>query len=181
MKKVCVILSEGFEEVEAITVIDVLRRADLMVEVLGVGDTKITGAHNVTLFCDDVFDYSIATDFDCVVLVGGMRNAIALSENQMILDALNKCYEENDVVAGICATPALVFSKCEWFDGVMATCYPSDDLVKNLGDNFVDEDVVVFGNVITSQSPATAMEFAFAIIEKLGIDSSDVKIGLKGK
>ena len=181
MKKVCVILAEGFEEIEATVVIDVLRRANLMVEVLGVGDTKITGAHNLTIFCDDVFDYSIATDFDCVVLVGGMKNAIALSENQMIIEALNKCFEEGDVIAGICATPSIVFSKCEWFAGVTSTCYPSEDLKSNLKGNYVDSAVVVCDNIITSQSPATAMEFSFAIAEKLGVNVEYLQKELRGE
>lgn len=181
MKKVVLILSEGYEELEAISVIDILRRAGVTLEVVGVGDTNITGAHGVTMVCDDVYEYYGMLDFDGVVLVGGMQNATALSQDESVIRLIQEYVSCGKMVAGICATPALVFSEAGILDGRSATCYPSDSLVSQLGMSYVDEACVVDGNIITSQSPDTALEFALTIVEYLGYNASAVYSDLQGK
>lgn len=181
MKKVCVIIAEGFEELEAVTVIDLLRRATISVEVMGLRNIQVTGAHGITITCDDVFDYFCSLDFDGVILVGGMDNATALSQDENVLKLLQDYNAKGKLVAGICATPALVFSESGILSGRIATCYPSEGLINNLDCEYVDEACVVDGNLITSQSPDTALEFALTIIEYFGISASGVYSDLQGK
>ena len=181
MKRIAIILAEGFEEIEGITCIDVLRRGGLQVEVFGVGDTHITGAHGITINCDEVFDYYTVLDFDGLVLVGGIKNAIALSESQEVLDLIENYYSAGKLVAGICATPSVVFSKTGVVASNVLTCYPSEDLIASISANFEDREVVVSNNLITSQSPATAMNFAMTIVKYLDGNIDELIYSLKGK
>lgn len=181
MKKVIVLLSAGFEELEAVSVIDILRRANIGVEIMGHKDTQLTGSRGITLICDDVFDFYSALDYDGVILVGGMDNAMALSQDEEVLRLLQDYMQKGKMVAGICATPSLVFSEAGILEGKQATCYPSDSLMASLDCEFVDKSCVVCDNLITSQSPDTAMEFALTIVNYLGGDASMVYSGLQGK
>lgn len=185
MKRVAIILAEGFEEIEAITVIDILRRATISVDVLSVGDTKITGAHGITVIADDIFDYYSNLDYDAIVFAGGMKNAITLSENSDVLKLIEWYNSNEKLVCGICATPALVFSKTNIFDGGHFTCYPNKEMIINASKTckgvYIDDDVVFDNNVVTSQSPATATHFALAICEILGYDSMSILNDLEGK
>ena len=181
MKRVAVILADGFEEIEAIEVIDILRRATCKVEILGHQNLQVTGARGVTIECDDRFNYYTALDFDGVVLVGGMANANTLSEDREILNLLEAYNKQGKMIAGICATPAVVFSDTTILNGKKCTCYPDNALMVNLGGEFVDAPCVVDGNIITSQSPATAMEFALTIVEYLGYNAGQLYSDLQGK
>lgn len=181
MKRVAIILAEGFEEVEAISVIDILRRATVAVEVLSVGNSNVTGGHGVTIIADDIFDYYSSLDFDAIVFAGGMKNATILSENKSVLDLINYYHENKKLVCGICATPAVVFSKTEILNGNKFTCYPDNELIKKVHDGkFVNEKFVYEDNILTSQSPSTAMHFALAICEILGYDSNAIINELEG-
>ena len=181
MKKIAVIISAGFEELEAITVIDLLRRSNIGVEVLGVGSTQLTGAHGITIACDDGFDYYSSLEYDGVVIVGGMNNAINLSQDDKVLALLKDYMSKGKMVAGICAAPALVFSVAGILDDKQATCYPSPSLIEQVGDGYLDSPCVVCDNLITSQSPDTALEFALTIIKYLGYDAGVVYSELQGK
>lgn len=175
------ILADGFEELEAVTVIDILRRATISVEVMGLRNTHITGSRGITIVCDDVYDYYSSLEYDGVVLVGGMENATTLSQDESVLNLLRDYAEKGKMVAGICATPALVFSEAGILDGRRCTCYPSDNLINYLTGEYVDDACVVSDNIITSQSPDTAMEFALTILQYLGYDAGAVYSELQGK
>ena len=108
MKKIIVVLAEGFEELEAVSVIDILRRAGVEVDVLGLRDSQVTGSRGVTIICDDVFDYYGYLGCDGVVMVGGMNNATTLSQDEGVLNLLKEYMSKGKMIAGICATPALV-------------------------------------------------------------------------
>jgi 4-methyl-5(b-hydroxyethyl)-thiazole monophosphate biosynthesis len=181
MKSIVVVLSAGFEELEAISVIDILRRANVGVEVVGLRDVNVTGSRGVTIVCDDVFDYYSSLDFDGIVMVGGMDNAMSLSQDEKVLKLLQEYMYKGKMVAGICATPALVFSEAGILDGKVATCYPSSSLIDILGCEYVDKACVVCDNLITSQSPDTAMEFALTIVKYLGYDAGAIYTELQGK
>ena len=178
MKTIGVILTDGFEELEAISVIDILRRATCNVEVISLSDSNVTGAHRITLIADDIFDYYSSLDFDGIIFVGGMTNANLLSQEQKIIDLINHYNDENKFIAGICATSAIVFSKTNLKDRKM-TCYPSENLMNYVA-NFVDEKVVVDDNLITSQSPSTAYEFALACVNYLGYDDASLRSEMRG-
>lgn len=181
MKKIIVVLAEGFEELEAVSVIDILRRAGVEVDVLGLRDSQVTGSRGVTIICDDVFDYYGYLGCDGVVMVGGMNNATTLSQDEGVLNLLKEYMSKGKMIAGICATPALVFSEAGILEGKVATCYPSDSLIANLGCEYLSETCVVCDNLITSQSPETAMEFALTIVEYLGLNASEVYSELRGE
>lgn len=184
MKKVAIILSDGFEEIEAISVIDILRRATVSVEVLSIGDINVTGGHGITVIADDVFDYYSALDFDAIIFAGGMKNAITLSENNDILKLIEYYKSNGKLICGICATPAIVFSKTNILDDGEFTCYPDSQLIetatKNCKGFYLDKEVVFSGNILTSQSPSTATHFALAICEVLEYDSSAIINELEG-
>lgn len=181
MKKIAIILADGFEELEAVTVIDILRRATISVEVLGLRNTHITGSRGITIVCDDVYDYYSSLEYDGVVLVGGMENATTLSQDESVLNLLREYASKGKMVAGICATPALVFSEAGILEDKECTCYPSDNLINYLAGEYVDRECVVCDNIITSQSPDTAMEFALTILQYLGYDAGAVYSELQGK
>lgn len=181
MKKLAVIIADGFEELEAVTVIDILRRATINVEVLGLRNTHITGSRGITIVCDDVFDYYSSLEFDGVVLVGGMENATTLSQDEGVLKLLRDYDAKGKMIAGICATPSLVFSEAGILEGRPCTCYPSDNLINYLNGEYLDKECVVSDNIITSQSPDTAMEFALTILQYLGYDAGAVYSELQGK
>ena len=180
MKRVAVILCDGFEEVEAITPIDILRRAGVDVCVVGVGEINITGAHGITIIADDVFDYFNSLNYDGIVFAGGMKNAISLSQNTDILKLINYYFENDKLVCGICATPAVVFSMTEILKNKKFTCYPSEDLINLVSDGIYENSKVVYDKILTSQSPMTATDFALAIVQVLGYDSSEIEKELKG-
>lgn len=181
MKKVAIILADSFEEIEAINTIDILRRAGVDVQIIALRDIALTGAHGITITADEVFDYYGLLDLDAIVFAGGMGNARDLSEEQQIIDLINYYYDAGKYVCGICATPAMVFGKTKILDGRQFTCYPDDDLksMVEVGE-FVNKSVVVSGNVITSQSPYTAMAYALTIAKELGYDIEDLQNSLKG-
>ena len=185
MKRVAIILADGFEEIEAVTTIDILRRATVSVEVLSVGDIHVTGGHGVTIIADEVFDYYSALDYDAIIFAGGMKNAITLSENKGVLDLITYYHKNEKFVCGICATPAVVFANTDILDGVNFTCYPDKQLLVEACNKskgiWLDEDVVFSENILTSQSPATATHFALAICEILGYDSTAIINELEGK
>ena len=95
MKKVAVILSDGFEEIEAINTIDILRRATIDVEILALKDIQLTGAHGITINADEVFDYYGTLDYDSIVFVGGMGNANNLAQDQDVINLIDYYYENS--------------------------------------------------------------------------------------
>lgn len=181
MVSVAIILSEGFEEVEAITVIDILRRGMCKVDVYGFVDLRVTGAHGITIECDEVFDKYSLPNYDGIVLVGGMKNALNLSNVEGVLSVLKEYANLGKLVAGICATPSIVFSKAGILNDKMCTCYPSMELIANLNNaRYIDKDVVVCDNIITSQSPSTAIKFAIEILKYFSCDYLNVEKDLRG-
>ena len=181
MKKVAVIMADGFEEMEAINTIDILRRASINVEIIALNNIALTGAHDITIHADEIFDYYCLLDFDAIIFVGGMANANSLASNNKVIELIDYYYKSKKLVCGICATPAVVFSKTNILDGKQFTCYPVDDLiglVKNA--EFVDKAVVVCDNVITSQSPYSSMAYALTIVKELGYDIDELQNDLKG-
>ena len=125
MKKVVVLLADGFEELEAISVIDILKRAGVGVEILALGNVRVTGAHGITIEADEIFNYYNALDMDGVVFAGGMLNAETLSEERPVIDLVNYFYENDKLVAAICASPALILPKTKISRYLECTCYPS--------------------------------------------------------
>nr|CAG4714833.1 unnamed protein product [Naegleria fowleri] len=170
-----VCIATGSEEMEAVNIIDVLRRGNIQVTVAKVHDPqqhydpsnlRVIGSRGVKLEADAHFDDVVDQEYGAIILPGGMGGAKIFSENTKLLNRLTKQKKsEHGIVAAICASPALVLTKHNLLDGVKkVTCYPSlKDKMPHY--DWHDEKVVVDGNVVTSQGPFTAVFFALKLIE----------------
>lgn len=158
-----VLLAEGFEEIEAVTIVDVLRRADVTVTTAALGTSPVTGSHGIALVADRSLDGLSAADFDAVVLPGGMPGARHLKEDRRVLSLLTDAARSNKTVAAVCAAP-IALEAAGLLAGRRATSYPGHDLPSAL---YSEERVVVDGNLVTSRGPGTALEFSLALVEKL--------------
>ncbi len=165
-KKALVILADGFEEIEAVTPIDVLRRAGVDVTVAGLNSKTVTGAHNVR-FEADVTLSNYQELPDAVILPGGMPGAKNLGESKQVLDLVKKMDAAKKLIGAICAAPALALTPAGVLNGKKATCYPGFEKSFTSSVRFSQDRVVVDGNVVTSRGPGTALEFALELVEKL--------------
>lgn len=165
-KTVLIVLAEGFEEIEAVTPIDVLRRAGLEVVVAGVGKREVAGAHGITVETDIMLEQYQEMP-DAVVLPGGMPGAENLQKSETLKDILHKMKRSNHLIAAICASPAVVLAPLGFLDGKKAACYPGFE--EGLGPkvSFSEERVVRDGQVITSRGPGTALEFSLELVSQL--------------
>lgn len=172
MKRVVVLLAEGFEEVEAVTPIDFLRRAGCEVVVAGVSGVSVTGAHGITLSADASLA-ECSGHFDAVVVPGGMPGAANVAASPQAIDLINAVQRGGGIVAAICAAPAVVLAPNGFLGGKKATCYPGFE--RHFGETDFSEDrVVVDGNLITSRGPGTAAEFALQLVRALvGDEAAD--------
>ena len=165
MSKVLVPIASGFEEIEAITIIDVLRRAKIEVVTAGLDKRSVLGVHGVEIKTDVHIDDVNSDDFDMIVLPGGMPGSSNLAENSSVLKLLGQMNESEKYIGAICAAP-LALDRA----GVLKnsfTCYPSfEKNIKHTG-YISSEDVVCDENIITSRGPSTAMKFSLMIVEKL--------------
>jgi len=177
---VLVPLAEGCEELEAVTIIDLLRRAKINVVTASLGPVAVTASRGVHLVADTELDEVIYNDFDIVILPGGLPGATNLNSDPRIHAILKRLYQNGKALAAICAAP-LVLANAGLLDGKTATFYPGalniDDWPNTL---FSGDAVVVDDRVLTSRGPGTAMDFALAIIEYLtdAKTRSDVEKGL---
>lgn len=173
MKRACVLLADGFEEIEAITPIDFLRRAGVELLTLGVTGVKVNGSHGIVVMTDASIDKA-PPDFDAVIVPGGMPGARNLAANPLVIDFIQRHYARGALVAAICAAPAYVLhGACNLLQGRRFTGYPGTEKLVS-GGVFIAERVVQDGNIITSQGAGTAAEFSLAIITELvGAEAAD--------
>ena len=160
-------LADGVEDIECVTLIDVLRRAEVEVVVASIeGRRMITCARGTRLTADTMLVDVLAQDFDLIVLPGGMPGAQRLAEHEPLAEKVREQAKAGKQFAAICAAPAVALQQYGVLKQRRMTCYPafSDRLS---GCTFVDQPVVVDGNCITSQGPGTAMEFALTLVEQL--------------
>lgn len=161
-----VFLADGFEEVEALTVVDVMRRAGMEVSTVSIADKlNVKGAHGVEVMADKLIAETDTTDAEWLIVPGGMPGATNLAACDALNDDLQKHWLKQGKIASICASPAVVLAPLDIIRGQNATCYPSfkADLEKG-GATYVDMRVVESGNLITSNGPSSAFVFAFAIV-----------------
>lgn len=163
-KDVLVAIADGTEELEAVTIIDVLRRAEADVTVASVGGKQVTASRGVNLVADAVISDCVGTVYDLIVLPGGMPGAEHLRDSGELTKMLKDQAASGRLYGAICASPAVVLKPHGLLGNKKATCYPS--LLSEL-DNAQQEKVVVDGNCITSQGPATALEFSLKLVELL--------------
>lgn len=169
MKKVLVPLAPGFEEVEAVTVIDILRRAGIEVTVAGVVEGEIEGRNRIRIRPDASLDSAMGREFDMIVLPGGAGGTEHLKKDERVRQLLQDMAAKGKYISAICAAPT-VLSAAGLLQGKNVTSHPSvqEDLKEGSdGVKYHEDRIVVDGNVATSRSPGTAMEFAMKLVEIL--------------
>lgn len=163
---ITVFLANGFEEVEAITPVDIMRRAGLDVRTVSIYDSPmVTGAHKVPIQADMVFCQVDFSQVDLIVLPGGLPGSTNLDACEPLCQAIKKHTEGGKPVAAICAAP-LVLGHLGLLVGRKATCYPGVE-PELTGATCTGAMVEVDGNIITGKGPAAAFEFGFTLVEQL--------------
>ena len=167
MKKVYVFLADGFEDVEALIPVDVLRRGGVEVVTVSITDFPLVqSAHGVNIEADVMFEQCDFSDADLLFLPGGMPGASNLFANKEVCKALVDQYAAGKKVAAICASPAVVLAPLGILDGKRATCYPGFE--QALADATYTADLVtVDGNITTGEGPAAAFPFAYELLSQL--------------
>ena len=182
MKTSYLFLAEGFEEIEALSTVDVMRRAGMEVYTVSItSDKQVKGANGVTVIADKTISDIDADDAEWLIVPGGMPGATNLASCGKLSDMLSVQWNKQGKIAAICAAPAVVLGPLGIVRGQDCTCYPSfkDDLV-SAGGQYLDMRVVESGNLITANGPSSALLFAFAIVANtLGPDvASSVASGM---
>jgi 4-methyl-5(b-hydroxyethyl)-thiazole monophosphate biosynthesis len=165
MSKALVLFADGSEELEAVTIVNILRRGGINVTLAGLHAGALRGSRSIVITPDTTLDEALAHDYDMVVLPGGLPGTDHLKADARVLKLLQRMNGEGKYVAAICAAPS-VLATAGLLDGKRATCYPTclDEFPKvKLQTSAVVED----GNIITSRGPGTAMDFALSLVERL--------------
>ncbi len=176
-KQVCVFLADGFEEIEGLTVVDLLRRAGVEVTTASItGDKTIHGAHGIDVLADKLFDEVDYDAQDMVVLPGGMPGTLNLGEHSGIKEVLEKFHRAEKYIAAICAAPS-VLGKYGILKGRRATSYPGFE-EQLIGAECMTESVVRDGFVITSRGMGTAIPFALELVAVLVSEERARELGV---
>lgn len=168
MKKTFLFLAEGFEEMEAIAVVDVLRRGGVEVNTVSIsGDKQVRSAHGVAVNADLTFDEVKGVKAECLIFPGGMPGAQNLGDDQALIELMQQQYDEGRFIAAICAAPALVLGQLKTGKKLKLTCYPGFE--KYLPANFEvsSEGIVMDGKIISGKGPGFAIKFGLAVLEQL--------------
>ena len=173
MKKVLVFIADGTEEVEVVTVVDYLRRAEIEVDLVSVMEgRKIKGAQEIYMGADKTVEEVKAADYDAFYVPGGLPGATNIRDNEMAINLLKEGFENNKIISALCAAP-IVLEKAGVLENKNYTCYPSFEEKIQAG-NFKEDNIVVDGNIITGRGPAIAASLAYKLIEVLvGKEKSD--------
>ncbi len=164
--RVLIPLAEGFEEIEAVNVIDILRRAEVEVVAAGLQEGLVEGSHKIKLLPDTSLDKIDPRDFDVLILPGGYPGFVNLGNDERILNMAREMDRAGKYVAAICGAPSVLI-KAGVLQGRKATSSPSGKAQVEACAEFCEDRVVVDRNLITSRSPGTAMEFALKLVEVL--------------
>jgi 4-methyl-5(b-hydroxyethyl)-thiazole monophosphate biosynthesis len=165
-KKALVPIADGTEEIEAVCIIDVLRRAETSVTVASVNALQITASRGVKLVADQLIGDCVDETYDLVVLPGGMPGAEYLRDSKELEKILKRQQEQARLFGAICASPAVVLEHHGLLEEHKATCHPNFvSRLKNT--DVVESKVVVDGTCVTSRGPGTALEFALKLVELL--------------
>ncbi len=165
-KRVLVPVADGCEEIEAVCLIDTLRRAGADVTVASVDGLQVTASRGVKIVADTRIGDCVGQTYDCIALPGGMPGAEHLRDSAELVGMLKKQRQSGRLYGAICASPAVALQPHSLLEGVKATCYPS--LRNKLDAAYAsDERVVVDGHCVTSQGPGMAIEFALKLVELL--------------
>lgn len=166
MAKIYQFMAEGFEDVEALAPVDILRRGGQEIVMVSItGSEYVTSAHGVTLKTDALFEDVDLGDADLLMLPGGLPGSTNLNAHEGLRKAIVEHYNAGKRIAAICAAP-MVFGSLGLLEGKRATCYPGCEGTMT-GADYTKELVTVDGNIITGEGPAAAFPYAYAILEIL--------------
>ena len=176
MKKIAVILADGFEEIEALTSVDVLRRAGAIASIVGLNDANIKGCHNIYVKADVTLREMRELDYDAIILPGGLPGASNLANDARLKEILRNFDKNNKLICAICAAPMVLESS-----GVLKghfVCYPGfEENVRSDKRGYVsDKNVLKDQNIITGKGPAFSMEFVLFIVKNLLGDEVYLKV-----
>lgn len=164
MAKALVLMAEGFEEIELTSIVDILRRGGVTVTIAGLKDGITTGARGIRMQPDASLD-NIKEMYDIIILPGGSPGYVNLGSDRRVIELVNRYNADGKIIAAICAAPS-VLVKAGILAGKNATIFRGmENELKNAV--YVDKPVVEDGNILTSQGPGTAMEFAIALLKRL--------------
>ena len=164
--KALIFLATGFEEMEAVGTIDILRRGNIETVTVSVTENKtVTGVHNIPVIADELFENVDYKAYDALVLPGGGPGSEMLNKHEGLRKALADHYEKGKLIAAVCASPR-VFGSLGLLYGKKATCYPGID-PELTGATIINEPTVTDGNIITGRGPGLIFEFGLAILKYL--------------
>ena len=179
-KRVLVPLAEGFEMVEALSVVDIMRRANVEVDTAALGESlQVTSSHGVTVIADKLLSDCLDQVYDLIALPGGIPGAENLKNSPELAELLKKQLKEERLYGAICASPALVLEHHGMLEGKQATCHPG--FVSQLSSQeHTGQKVVVDGNCITSRGAGTSIDFGLELLARLAGEEArqSVKQGL---
>lgn len=171
-----VFLADGFEEVEALTPVDMMRRAKLDVKTVGVTGSEVTGSHNITVKADISLGEVLQSDIDGVILPGGMPGTLNLEKSQDVINAVRYAYESGKIVAAICAAPSIL-GHLGYLENRKATCFPGFE-TELKGAEYTAAHTETDDNVITAKGAGCAIEFGHSIISRaVSKEAADKVIG----
>ncbi len=158
-------LAKGFEEVEAIAAIDVIRRAGVKISTVGIGSKIVCGSHDIPVFCDmDESEINLADEFDGILLPGGMPGTINLEQNETVNRFIDFCFMNNKLICAICAAPSILGHK-GMLKNKKAVCFPGFE--EELEGALISDDFVVTDdNIITARGMGSAVKFGLEIVKK---------------
>ena len=174
-KTICILLAEGFEESEAIVPADLLKRLGVNVVFASITSNKeVCGTHGFKFLCDCLIDDISTSDFDVIMLPGGLPGTTNLRDSEKVISLLKKSHNTDKIISAICAAP-IVLKDAQVADNKRITGYPScEQFSRNPDFSFSGRDVEVDGKIITAKAMGKAHLFAFAIAEVLGIDKGEI-------
>jgi len=168
--KILIPLAEGFEEIEAVTIVDTLRRGGIETVTASLHNNIVTGAHNIAVTSDTMLSDDVK--YDGIVLPGGMPGSSNLKKDPRIISLIRIIFQNGGITAAICAAP-IALAEAGILEGKRYTCYPGYENEINSG-KFISEPVVIDGNIITGRGAACAIPFSLKIVEILkGKEAAD--------
>ncbi len=170
-----VFLANGFEETEAIAPIDILRRSELNVTTVGIGEDVIVSSHGIAVIPDITeVEFVPSDDIDMIVLPGGMPGTLNLEKSRTVQDAIDYCIANDKYIAAICAAPSILGRK-GFLNGKKATCFPGFEQFL-AGAEYTGESVVHDGKIVTAKGAGVAIEFGLKLSEILTSEANSKKI-----
>ncbi len=170
MKKIALLFAYGTEEIEGLTPVDILRRAGAKCDIVSVGKEFLTGSHNIVIKADKLVNDVDKTEYDAVIIPGGMPGATNIASNKDALSLIEYAVKNGKLVASICASPAVVLASNGLLKDKKATCYPASQFIDMMGENYTGADVEIDGNFITANGPKSAFKFSLEIVKYLGLE-----------